>query len=359
MKKSFLLIAATAIILVGCSETDTFNDDNNQDVAIGFSSPYFSKPTKAEITDAWKTTDGSAFGVYGYKAGSPVTNLFTNEQVTYGTSTSSWTHPTVRYWDKSTAAATAYSFYAYAPFISSGVTINNGLFTIPLGTQVFSDATVSATTDLCIAQAVEGIGYGNATYTNPAGTVTLTFNHVLSKLSFKVKKADDLTYDVKLNALTVGFPTGTGVSWAQATKPAAAAATGNVTYATYTPATAGSYTTTIVTGKSQTVEASPAAAIADAHSYIVTPIGSVTAGSTTLTKHDINVKVNYTIDYDTNASDDVHNYDAQEAYGVAEIAFAAGNHYFLTIIINPDKIEFDIKTLVGFTDVDTDELEVK
>lgn len=357
MKKSFLLIAATAMILVGCSETDTFNDDNNQDVAIGFSSPYFSKPTKAEITDAWKTTDGSAFGVFGYKAGNPDVTLFNNEEVTYGSS--KWSHPNVRYWDKSAAAATAYSFYAYAPYISSGVTINNGLFTIPLGTQVFSDATVSATTDLCIAQAVEGIGYGNATYTNPAGTVTLTFNHVLSKLSFKVKKATTLTYDVKLNSLSVGFPTGTDVSWAQATKPAAATATGAVTYATYTPAAANTYGTEIVTGKSQTVEASPAAVIADAHSFIVTPIGSVTAGSTTLTKHDINVKVGYTIDYDTNASDNVHNYDAQEAYGVAEIAFAAGNHYYLTIIINPDEIEFDVEDVEGFTDVDDDDVEVK
>lgn len=356
MKKSFLLIATIAIVLVGCSETTTFDDSNNQDVAIGFSSPYFSKPTKAEITDSWKTTNGSAFGVYGYKNGNPVTTLFNNEQVTRGAS--SWSHNTVRYWDKSESARTAYKFYAYAPYISSGVTINNGLFTIPLGTQVFADATVNATTDLCIAQAVEGIGYANATYTNPDGTVILTFNHVLSKLSFKVSKANDLSYDVKLNSLSVGYPTGTGVSWTQATKPAAATATGTVTYATYTPATANTYGTDIVTGKSQTVETT-AAAIADAHSYIVTPIGSVTTGSTTLTKHDINVKVGYTIDYDTNASDDVHNYDAQEAYGVAEIAFAAGNHYYLTIIINPDKIEFDVEDVEEFTDVDDDDVEVK
>lgn len=357
MKKSLFLIATIAIVVVGCSETDTFDDSNNQDVAIGFSSPYFSKPTKAEITDSWKNTNGSAFGVYGYKNLNTVTTLFNNEKVTRGAS--AWSHPTIRYWDKSTSASQAYSFYAYAPYISSGVTINNGLFTIPLGTQVFADATVDGTTDLCIAQAVEGIGYANATYTNPDGTVLLTFNHVLSKLSFKVSKVSTLTYDVKLNSLSVGFPTGTGIIWTQATKSAAATATGAVTYATYTPAAANTYGTDIVTGKSQTVEASPAAVIADAHSFIVTPIGSVTAGSTTLTKHDINVKVGYTIDYDTNASDDVHNYDAQEAYGVAEIAFAAGNHYYLTIIINPDKIEFDVEDVEGFTDVDDDDVEVK
>lgn len=355
MKKSFFLIVTTAIILAGCSKTDSFKDVNSEDVAIGFDSPYLSKPTKAEITDAWITTDGSAFGVYGYKAGTPNVTLFDNEEVTYGSS--KWSHPNVRYWDKSAAAATAYSFYAYAPYLSTGVSISSGLITTQLGTQVFADASTAGTVDLCIAQAVEGIGYGNATYTDPAGTVTFTFNHVLSKLSYKIKKDQDLTYDVTLNDVYVGYPTGTGVVWAQATKPAAATATGAITYATYTPATASTYGTTIVTDKSQTVSNSTAAVITDAPSFIVTPVGSVTGGSA-IANHAINVKVKYTIDYDTNASDDVHNYDTQEAYGVAEIAFAAGNHYYLTIIINPDAIEFDVKALVGFTDVDTEDVEV-
>ena len=358
MKKSFLLIATVAIMMAACSETDSFKD-NNKDVEIGFNSPYLSKPTKAEITSSWITTDGSAFGVYGYKAGNPVTNLFINEPVTYGSSTTpKWTHPTVRYWDKSAAAATAYSFYAYAPHIESGVSISNGLFTVPLATQVFADATTAGTIDLCVAQAVESIGYGNDTYTNPDGTVLFTFNHVLSKLSFKILKATDMTYDVKLNSLYVGFPTGTGVVWTQATKPATQTATGTITYATYTPATADTYGTTIVTDKSQTVSNSTSELIADAHSFIVTPVGNVTGGNP-ITNHAINVKVGYTIDYDTNASDNVHNYDAQEAYGVAEIAFAQGNHYFLTIKINPDKIEFDATEVVEFTTNTTPEVEVK
>lgn len=355
MKKSFLLIATTAMIFAACSETDSFKEVASEDVEIGFESPYLSKPTKAEINDAWRTTDGSAFGVYGYKAGSSAITLFNNEQVTYGSS--KWSHPNVRYWDKSASAATAYSFYAYAPYIASGVSISDGFFTIPLGTQVFADATVADTKDLCIAQAVEGIGYANATYTNPSGTVLLTFNHVLSKLSFKVKKSNTLTYDVKLNSLSVGYPTATGVVWTQATKPAAATATGAITYATYSAAAANTYGTSIVTGKSQTVN-TEAAVIADAHSYIVSPVGNVT-NSNAITKHAINIKMAYTIDYDTNASDDVHINDPQEAYGVAEIAFAQGNHYYLTIIINPDAIEFDVKSIVGFTDVDTDEIEVK
>ncbi len=356
MKKSFLLIAATVMILTSCAETDSFKEVS-QDVAIGFSNPYLSKPTKAEINDSWITTNGSKFGVYGYKAGSPATTLFSNEEVTYSTSDTKWSHNTVRYWDKSSTAATAYSFYAYAPYISSGVSISSGLFTIPLSTQVFADATETATKDLCIAQAVEGIGYANATYTNPNGTVIFTFNHVLSKLSFKIKKDDDLTYDVKLNSLSVGYPLGTGVVWTQATKVASVAATGAVTYASYTPATENTYGTSIVTGKSQTVETT-AAAIADAHSFIVTPVGSVTGGSA-IANHAINVKVAYTIDYDTNLSDNVHNYDAQEAYGVAQIAFAAGNHYILTISINPDTIEFDVTEVIDFTDVDNNEIEVK
>ena len=364
MKKSYLMIAAAAALFAACSSNDTFKEVN-EDVAIGFNSPYVSKPTKAEITDSWKTTDGSAFGVFGYKNGFSGTLLFNNEKVTYNSSTS-WTHPTVRYWDKSATAATAYSFYAYAPYASSDtVSISNGLITFNLGAQVFRDAdqvwsanpSTLSTIDLCIAQAVEGIGYANSTYTNPDGTVLLTFNHVLSKLSFKIKKYQDLAYDVQLNSLSVGFPTGTGVTWAQLTKPAAATATGSITYATYTPATANTYSTPIVSDKTQDVDFD-ADLIADAASFIVSPVGNVT-GSAAITQHDINVQVGYTIDYDTNANDNIHNFDSQVATGVAHIEFAAGNHYYLTIIINPETIEFDVTDVVPFTTVDADEVEVK
>ena len=40
MKKSFLLIATTAMIFAACSETDSFKEVESEDVEIGFESPY-------------------------------------------------------------------------------------------------------------------------------------------------------------------------------------------------------------------------------------------------------------------------------------------------------------------------------
>lgn len=360
------MIAAVAAIFAACAEKDAFKEVNDE-VAIGFSSEFASKTTKSEIDNAWMRTTGDKFGVYGYKTEtSRVVTLFSNEKVAY---TTDWEHEHVRYWDKS--ADDAYDFYAYAPYSSSAASFvkdavspaTNTGFTYNLGTQIFADATATATIDLCVA-AVEGTDYNECFYgTNndqvSDGHVSFTFDHVLSKLSFNVKKVSDLTATVTLNALKMQFPTASTVNWAQRSKsitlgnkdPEAAGGVvyvGDITYnADYADPTANTYGVTIISGKNQTVTTA-SQAIADAHSYIVTP----NVVTTPAQKHKINVQVEYTIDYGDNIV------EAQKATGIAEINFIENYHYTLTITIDPAKIEFDVDAVNGWDEPHNENVDV-
>ncbi len=351
MKKSYLMIAAAATLFVACAGNDTFKEVANDEVAIGFESSFASKTTKAEIDNAWMKTSGDKFGVYGYKQETDkVVTLFNNERVYY---TTDWEHTSVRYWDKS--ADDAYNFYAYAPYSASAVSFVKDAespattgFRYNLGTQVFADATLGTTVDLCVA-AVEGTDYNECflpnTTTASDGHVSFTFDHVLSKLSFNVKKVETLTATVTLNALKMEFPSATSVNWAQKSKSVTSgdktAATpvyvGDITYGGYAAPAADTYDVTIVSGKTQTVTTA-STAIADAHSYIVAP--NVVA--TPIENHNINVKVEYTINYGDNII------ETQTATGIAEINFIENYHYTLTITIDPAKIEFDVDAVHGW-----------
>ena len=351
MKKSYLMIVAAAM-LAACAGNDTFKEVVNEEVAIGFEGNYATKTTKAEIDNAWMKTGGNKFGVYGYKTETDkVVTLFNNERVYY---TTDWEHPSVRYWDKS--VDDAYDFYAYAPYSTTAASfIKDAVspatttgFTYDLGTQVFADATLDATVDLCVA-AVEGTDYNECflpnTTTASDGHVSFTFNHVLSKLSFNVKKVETLTATVTLNALKMEFPSATSVNWAQNSKSVTlgnktatpAEYVGDITYGGYAAPTADSYSVTIVSSKTQAVTTT-STAIADAHSYIVAP--NVVANP--VQEHSINVKVEYTIDY----GDEI--VESQNATGVAKINFVENYHYTLTITIDPAKIEFDVDAVNGW-----------
>lgn len=362
MKKSQLFLAAAAVILAACSSNDTFKEVN-EDVAIGFNN-YVAKATKGEITTSSITS--YHFGVYGYKEEtSPTTRtvtLFNNEDVRY--SSDDWTHDNIRYWDKN--ATGAYYFYAYVPRLESGVSFTKVAtsgtqtgFTYPLN-QIFADAEVTATKDLCVA-AVEATDYNHCyignTQTVSDGHVSFTFDHVLSKLSFNVKKADDLSATVTLNALYLEFPTATTVSWTQRDKSTTTGNkdpqntvvyVGDVTYSNdYADPAADTYSNTIVSGKTQSVTTS-SVAIADAHSYIVTP----NAITSPVSKHKIGVKVEYTINYGNNIE------EAQVATGVAEINFIENYHYTLTITIDPAKIEFDVNAVNGWDEPHNENVDV-
>ena len=376
MKKSYLMIAAAAALFAACAENDTFKDVDTRDVRIGFESKYTSKPTKAEINDAWLTADGSNFGVYGFKYAEGASNtiqLFDNEQVTYETSKTDWTHTTIRYWDK--AALDAYYFYACAPYSSSTVFNRTAVspatttgFEYDLGTQVFADVTTSATIDLCVAQVEEtdyNECYSPGTTTASDGHVSFTFSHVLSKLSFAVKSEGFSTsHKVILRSIKVVFPTASNAKWIQTAKNANP---GKVTYTGWTnpsiadltnltAADLAKFNTTVfedndnVTTNDVVVTTTAASLFTTssvytrANSYIVTP-NAIAEQAADQQKHKIYLEVKYDIDYN-DASGTI---DSQTAYGVVEQQFEQDYHYTLIVNIKPAEIRFDVDAVQGFT----------
>lgn len=356
MKKSYLMIAAVAALFAACAEKDTFKDVDTQDAVIGFGHSATQKTTRAELDMNWFRTENNAFGVYGFKSDAAI---FTNENVYCSNATSpyAWSHATIRFWDK--AAADAYDFYAYAPF--TGTTNTAGTnptfskstgFTFT-GIPVIADIT-DAGADKAVADAVLDIDYDDtrlhAGHSN-SPTVQFVFNHILSKLSFKIKTdvlSTVATFTVK--KIEINFPTATGVQWAETASNNPAGVT---TYTGYT-AKAGDYDFTVFEG--QQAVTNSAAALTNAHTYIVTPVNS------TVTKHEFDVKVTYDILYADNTAE--NDCIATGTIGTGEPAAntytPAQNQYYIAVInINPEKIEFcvegvdewDPETPVGPVDV--------
>ena len=235
MKRNLLIIAATALVLAGCADNDTFKRDvresNNQnDGAIGFTS-FTEKVTKAENSDAlysWTFFDHQeSFQVWARKNNQPNKEIFGGDTVfvTKEGNTYKYTYAPDRYWDK---LANNYFFYAAAPapatnaawtwtFVDDGIdldedNIDKGYFKIENnkfslnGVNLQSVENGGATTtlknifktatnntkkdvDLMIAAEtpVEKSFYNKA---NPEA-VNLNFIHILSKLNITVSTSLD------------------------------------------------------------------------------------------------------------------------------------------------------------------------
>ena len=372
MKKSYLMIAAAATLLSACSSNDTFKESGIENVPISFASQHMEKQTKAELTTDWLTTNGSKIGVFGYRYASndsKTITLFNNEEVTYSSSTTpKWSHSNVRYWDKQ--AQDQYYFYAYAPFAT---TASNTVdfdrttgFTYKLGSQVFADAAAAATIDLCVADDIEQTDYTKVQSTN--GLVTFTLRHVLSKLSFKIKKDGfDANHNVRLTSIKLAAPTCTTASWAQTNRNDPA---GTVSYTGRTnPTDATTKNITVfedsgadtdngstIVGE-EDVNVTTTASSNDAFkSYIVTPnVAPANPNSVSDSeKHHFFLEVKYDITYENGTI------DSQTAYGNLKLLFEQNNQYIVTIKILANTIEFDVDQLVGFTDVNvTDDVTVQ
>ena len=373
MKKSYLMIAAAAALLTACSSNDTFRDVDTQDVEIGFGKSYIGKTTRAELTLDWfqtagTTTTGNAFGVYADKSG---TDIFTNERVYCSTATPDnpattevnealyvWSHPTVRFWDK--GASDAYNFYAYAPYNSTGTNPSFGstgfTFTgLPIIAAISEDGA-----DKAIATPLRGKDYADFAAHNAHGvnapTVDFTFNHILSKLGFKVKTDLPKTQVVfTVKSVTIDFPAAS-VTWAQ---DALTGTDGTTTYGTVTAYDATGHTTYTVFSGSQVVPSdatgttdNPTFYKFDNH-YIVTPIGG------TVTSHTFKITVVYDLEY---AADHVTetNCTATGIIGngtpAANVFAPEQNDYNIIVInIHPETIEFCVENVTSWdseTDVD-------
>ncbi len=380
MKKSYLMIAAAATLFAACAEKDTFKDVDTQDAVIGFGYTASENTTRAlnnqELTMDWFHELDNAFGVYGYKGSN---NIFKNERVylaskteTTGdnvTSVYKWAHATVRFWDK--AATSAYKFYAYAPF--EGTTNTEGTNPTFSTTTGFTFTGIklienikTAGSDKAVATAVENIGWGDSRLDNShsnSPTVQFVFNHILSKLSFKIKTDIETTVaSFTVTSIKIDFPSDDAVQWAQSQPNNT---TGQITYSNGYAAKTGSkaaaaFETEVFTGE-QAVPYSVATSGATAlgETFIVTPVNS------TKTKHEFDVQVTYNITYADNTTETgciatgTIGSDTPGATGATNVYAPAQNQYYVAIInLKPAGIEFCVENVNAWVESNLNPVDV-
>ena len=168
-----VLTAFLAITFTACTNSEEIAKAEQK--VLDFS-VFANKTTRApETTSSLKTT-GKAFGVWGYSTFSgSVTTVFDGQEVTYdGTD---WTYSPLKFWDK----LSSYKFYAYFPYGTGGVTIDdtNGNITV---TDFTVEDVVADHVDLMIADEV------SRAVNDATASVNFNFRHILSNINLKFKK---------------------------------------------------------------------------------------------------------------------------------------------------------------------------
>lgn len=226
MKKYLFVIAATALVLAGCSDKDSFKKDLQNTDAISFTS-YANKQTRATENSSaaysWHFFNHhTTFQVWGYKNTSEtavfdgdvvtVTENSANVDGTAATENSyTYTYSPLRFWDK---AASMYEYYAAAPsgtdggwtFVSTGITAanitttagqNQGYFTT---SSTLTPANLSTSSNLEYTTSFKGSGdidkliaeKSTIPYANFKSEVNLLFMHILSRLNVTIKADENL-----------------------------------------------------------------------------------------------------------------------------------------------------------------------
>lgn len=190
-KKIFMgIAAAAALTLVSCSSDDlnSLSDNPSKNEAISFDG-YLgrsavavngSRGSELKIADLHASKDG--FGVFGnYKEADGLefgSNLFNNEKVTYDASAepAKWTYTNTKYWPTEGHI----DFLAYAPYVGKTLLKNNTSIDFTV------EGDVAKQKDLLWAKAKDQKKVNNS----GANKVKFTFNHALAKIGYSLKQKE-------------------------------------------------------------------------------------------------------------------------------------------------------------------------
>jgi hypothetical protein len=185
MKKNYLLVGLTGLLLAGCSNEDVVSDGADSPKAISFGT-FVQKPTKATPIAGTDFPSGGNFMVLGYNTGTDdtwsaaatKTLNFMRQTVTYnGTS---YTYSPAKYWPNGTPKI---SFFAVSPADISTIT-PAALSTAGLPTVSYEVPTDPLEQkDVMLAKALNK--------TSADVTVSFPFVHALTKIGFTAKLAAD------------------------------------------------------------------------------------------------------------------------------------------------------------------------
>lgn len=370
-------MATSAIVFVGCSHNDSIKEVVASDTPIAFTS-YAQSATKAENngTDySWELKDHhSDFYVYGYKTvGTTITKVFDKQLVQWNIpaiTPADWNYTPARYWDK---AASQYYFYAAAPqdtkwtLNASTNAVDDDYFTYASYSLSDHDATLAGngyveSFNASRANAVDLMIADKCPWTNLGATVNLQFIHILSRLNVLIKRGDNLDandvvtlLDFKVfkmynggnfnesNATAVYTTPGINTRWTDQT--------GTVDYTAANEAN-------IVVGDGTTKQYILQSLVVP-QNIVWKSFSANGADATSCSAPEAYFMIKYKIANNTWTGDKEETYEAYynlaAAFGATaddestndkkedEISFTEGWQNNLTLIINPDKIEFDAK----------------
>lgn len=191
MKRSLLILVATAAVWTGCSKTETI--DQPQGMAIGFTNAYIGNPVESKAVGIINRENISEFIVYG--GYNDMTHVFNDVSVTGSANTNEWSYTTTRYW----VAGKTYKFAAYAPSGISG-TVEPDFAT---GTLDFTDYVSDPTNQYdLIYNAADSITTPDP-LENPLGKVQFEFSHLLSMIKFTFNSGFANDIKVTVDSLNV------------------------------------------------------------------------------------------------------------------------------------------------------------
>ncbi len=381
MKKSYLMLAATATILASCAQTDKINTDlkdTTEPKVIGFSS-YSEKATKGENNANDLEFYHNTFAVYGTKQSkndNSVQYLFGGKATAAGTQAGvtcsyldpalpailgDWRYDDPRYWDKQAT----FDFIAYAPvaatnpiryyynaanaevgdagneFKSTSTYTLEGtnIQATPTTAEKVKGFTVEAGKDLdLMVSAYSGSIDGNANAAvNPhTEYVNLIFRHILSKFNVKVTKGESLNNAV----VTIKEVTITGLY-----------DSGDYTSSTYNPGTTTGWTSSSVDNTYKLTYANATGTVLNSGTYAGNPL-IFTPGAPyyfiesiimpqDIADDQVEVTVKYSIKSTVNGIEQDFNY-AFDLYDLINLhSLKEGYNYTLTCTIQPEIIKFD------------------
>lgn len=201
MKKIFLIGLTAAAMLASCSNDETV--EMAQQKTISFSNAFVNNGTRSVVDPSFTTTSLNDFAVYGFTQKG---QIFNGEKVSKGgTASAGWSYDNVQYW----VPGNTYTFGAIAPYSVAGNVSN---VTLPTGaTKVemkvaFTNKDADQV-DLLHAAPAQITGV-TPTYTT---SVSMTFNHQLSKVKFSFQNSVGEGYNVKVSnvKITDAFKEGT------------------------------------------------------------------------------------------------------------------------------------------------------
>lgn len=395
MKANVLYIGIAALALASCNNNELRTDIVQEETPIGFQA-YAGKATRnaGEMTSTGEHTgtlytDGNTMEVWGWKTfESANTQVFDNTVCTWTSgstqTTTKWVYSPLRFWDY----AASYWFTAAAPSAEFTLVEDNAdaakrkfsANTIP-AVQVLSDmngnsAVAAATTtaiDYLVANKVEiavSDNHGNAVDKD----VEFTFNHILSKLDVKVKTTEafdnikgvgtypyiDVT-SIKLNLQ--GMRPTYSQKTAGEVDPSNSETLDDTECDTWTdtasPAT--DYTCLKVESPVTAVKLTKEPQLVA--SYFVAPTATAVAPATDAATFTGETAYKATIEYDVyhgpNAADKEHFVRKDIKLDEKINRFVQNNYYTLTLIVDPQVIYFDVKTINDWTNVAEKEVTVQ